>query len=59
MLAVACVMALSGGLFSRRLALDRAYPAAALAFMKAHGLHGNVLGRVRMGRVSNLARRAG
>jgi hypothetical protein len=35
---------LSGGLFSRRLALDRAYPAAALAFMKAHGWHGNVLG---------------
>jgi hypothetical protein len=44
MLAVACAMALSGGLFSRRLALDRAYPAAALAFMKAHGWHGNVLG---------------
>ena len=43
-LALACVMALSGGLFSRRLAQDRAYPSAALAFMNAHGLHGNVLG---------------
>ncbi len=37
-------MAISGGLFSRRLAPDRAYPSAALAFMNAHGLHGNVLG---------------
>jgi hypothetical protein len=44
MLAVACAMAVSGGLFSRRLAPDRAYPLAALAFMRAHGLHGNVLG---------------
>jgi hypothetical protein len=44
MLAVACAMALSGGLFSRRLAPDRAYPRAALAFMSARGLHGNVLG---------------
>jgi hypothetical protein len=44
MLAVGCVMALGGGLFSRRLAPDRAYPRAALAFMSAHGLRGNVLG---------------
>ena len=44
MLALACVMALGGGLFSRRLAPDRAYPAAALAFMNQRGLHGNVLG---------------
>ncbi len=44
MLALACVMALRGGLFSRRLVPDRAYPWAALAFMSAHGLHGNVLG---------------
>jgi len=44
MLAVACVMALGGGLFSRRLTPDRGYPSAALAFMNAHGLHGNVLG---------------
>jgi hypothetical protein len=44
MLAVACAMAFGGGLFSRRLAPDRAYPLAALDFMSAHGLHGNVLG---------------
>ncbi len=43
-LALACVMAVRGGLFSRRLSQDRGYPAAALAFMNAHGLHGNVLG---------------
>ncbi|MGH7915086.1 MAG: hypothetical protein ACREPW_10625, partial [Candidatus Binataceae bacterium] len=43
MLAVACVMAGSGGLFSRRLATDRAYPSAVLAFMNARDLHGNVL----------------
>jgi hypothetical protein len=43
MLAVACVMVLGGGLFFRRLAQDRAYPGAALAFMNARGLHGNVL----------------
>jgi hypothetical protein len=44
MLALACVMAFSGGLFSRRLTPDRAYPAAAVAFMNEHGLHGNMLG---------------
>jgi hypothetical protein len=44
MLALACVMAFGGGLFSGRLAPDRAYPAAALAFMNQRGLHGNVLG---------------
>jgi hypothetical protein len=43
MLAVAGAMALGGGLFSRRLAPDRAYPSAALAFMNSHDLHGNVL----------------
>jgi hypothetical protein len=43
-LAVACAMAVGGGLFSRRLAPDRAYPFAALAFMRAHDLHGNMLG---------------
>jgi hypothetical protein len=42
-LALAGALALSGGLFSRRLAPDRAYPGAALAFMNARGLHGNVL----------------
>jgi hypothetical protein len=41
--ALAVAMALGGGLFSSRLALDRAYPAGALAFMKARGLHGNVM----------------
>jgi len=44
MLAVACAMALGGGLFSPRLAPDRPYPLAALAFMNSRGLHGNVLG---------------
>ncbi len=43
MLALACVMALDGRLFSTRLAPDRAYPVAALAFMNARGLHGNLL----------------
>jgi hypothetical protein len=42
--ALACVMALGGGLFSRWLAQDRAYPAAALAFMNERGLHGNLFG---------------
>jgi hypothetical protein len=37
-------MALDGGLFSTRLAPDRAYPAAALAFMNERSLHGKVLG---------------
>jgi len=44
MLGLVCVMAIGGGLFSRRLVPDRGYPSAALAFMNAHGLHGNVLG---------------
>jgi len=43
MLALAGAMALGGGMFSRSLALDRTYPSAALAFMDAHRLHGNVL----------------
>ena len=42
-LTLAGAMALGGGVFSRSLALDRAYPSAALAFMNAHRLHGNVL----------------
>ncbi len=49
MLALAGAMALSGGLFSSRLATDRVYPGAALAFMDAHGLHGNVLGEFAWG----------
>jgi hypothetical protein len=42
-LTLAGAMALGGGVFSRSLALDRAYPSAALAFMNAQRLHGNVL----------------
>ena len=42
--ALAAAMALGGGLFSAHLALDRTYPAGALAFLKSRGLHGNVLG---------------
>lgn len=49
MLALAGAMALNGGLFSSRLATDRVYPGAALAFMDAHGLHGNVLGEFAWG----------
>jgi hypothetical protein len=41
--ALAVAMALGGGLFSPRLALDRSYPAGALVFMKLRGLHGNVM----------------
>jgi hypothetical protein len=43
-LAVAIVLAFYGGLFSPRLATERAYPAGAVGFMQAHNLHGNVLG---------------
>ena len=43
MLAVRLRNGRGGGLFSRELAPDRGYPSAALAFMNAHGLHGNVL----------------
>ncbi len=42
-LALAVAMALGGGLLSSRLASDRAYPAAALAFMRQHELRGHVL----------------
>ncbi len=42
-LALAAAMALGGGLLSPRLALDRAYPAAALAFMRQYELRGRVL----------------
>ncbi len=42
-LVLALAMALFGGLFSRRLALDRGYPSGALAFMRDHHLHGRVL----------------
>jgi hypothetical protein len=42
-LALCAGLAIQGGLFSPRLAPDQAYPSGALAFMHAHGLHGNVL----------------
>jgi hypothetical protein len=42
-LAVALSMALRGGLLSSGLVPDRGYPAGALAFMRQHHLHGNVL----------------
>jgi hypothetical protein len=42
-LALCAGLAIDGGLFSPRLARDQAYPAGALAFMRAHNLHGNVL----------------
>jgi hypothetical protein len=42
-LLLALAMAIIGGLFSSRLTLDRGYPARALAFMRGHRLHGNVL----------------
>ncbi len=43
MLAVCGVLMLQGGLFSSRLAEDKAYPAGAVSFMRAHQLHGNLL----------------
>jgi len=43
MLAVCAALIIQGGLFSRRLASDEPYPAGAVSFMRAHGLHGNVL----------------
>jgi hypothetical protein len=43
MLAVCVVLIIQGGLFSSRLAQDEAYPAGAVSFMRAHGLHGNLL----------------
>jgi hypothetical protein len=42
-LALCAFLAVQGGLFSGQLALDRSYPAGALAFMREHHLHGNVL----------------
>jgi hypothetical protein len=43
MLGLCAALIVQGGLFSRRLPWDRAYPAGALAFMRKHNLHGNVL----------------
>lgn len=40
---VALLLAIETGLFSNRLIEDQPYPAGAVAFMKEHGLHGNVL----------------
>jgi hypothetical protein len=42
-LALAAAMTFGGDLLSPRLAPDRAYPAAAVAFMRQHELRGNVL----------------
>jgi hypothetical protein len=43
-LAVAVLLAIYAGLFSPRLRNDKAYPAGAVAFMRQHNLHGNILG---------------
>jgi len=42
--ALAAVVVVYTGLFSSRLREDGRYPAGAIAFMKEHDLHGNVLG---------------
>ncbi|MGZ6251721.1 MAG: hypothetical protein ACXWM1_01485 [Candidatus Binataceae bacterium] len=42
-LAACVVLIVQGGLFSSRLAQDEPYPAGAVSFMRAHGLHGNLL----------------
>jgi hypothetical protein len=42
-LALVAFLMVESGLFSNRLVLDQPYPAGALIFMRAHGLHGNVL----------------
>jgi hypothetical protein len=42
-LGLCMLLAIQGGMFSKRLAWDRAYPAAAIAFMHARNLRGNVL----------------
>jgi hypothetical protein len=43
LLAVAALLAVQTGLFSNRLRNGIQYPAGAVAFMKQHGLHGNLL----------------
>jgi hypothetical protein len=48
-LALCAGLAIEGGLFSSRLAPDQPYPAGALAFMRAHDLHGNVLAEFEWG----------
>jgi hypothetical protein len=42
--AIAAALAAFSGIFSPRLRTDRPYPAGAVAFMRQHGLYGNVLG---------------
>jgi hypothetical protein len=42
-LAVCMLLMIQGGLFSSRLVADEPYPAGAVSFMRAHGLHGNLL----------------
>jgi hypothetical protein len=43
-LAGGALILIANGLFSARLATDKAYPSGAVRFMKQHGLRGNVLG---------------
>ncbi len=43
LIALCAFLAIQGGLFSRRLALDAPYPAGAIEFMSERGLYGNVL----------------
>jgi hypothetical protein len=43
-IAVAAVLAVYSGDFSARLRVDKPYPSGAVAFMRAHGLRGNILG---------------
>lgn len=42
-LALCAALIVEGGMFSKRLVWDQAYPAGALAFMREHNLRGNVL----------------
>lgn len=48
-LALCAGLVIDGGLFSRHLAFDQRYPAGAVAFMRAHDLHGNVLAEFQWG----------
>lgn len=41
---IGIVLALYAGIFSPRLRIDKPYPAGAIAFMRTHDLHGNILG---------------
>jgi hypothetical protein len=41
---IAVVLALYSGIFSPRLRMDKPYPSGAVEFLRAHDLHGNILG---------------